>query len=56
MNIFTPGHGINITIISISSIFIGLLFILIAAFTVVFILMKYKMKTKGKFTALYYFI
>ncbi len=51
MNNSTPGHGIDITIILISSVFIGLLFILIAAFTVVFILIKYKMKTKGKFTA-----
>ncbi len=49
MNNSTPGHGINnITIIVISTVFIGLLFILIAAVTIVFIIIKYKMKTKGK--------
>ncbi len=55
MNNSTPRHGIDITIILISTVFIGLLFILIAAFTVAFILIKYKMKTKGKLSALYYF-
>ncbi len=51
INNSTPGHGIDNTNILISSVFIGLLFILIAAFTVAFILTKYKMKTKRKFTA-----
>ncbi len=36
----------------ISTIFVVILIILIAAFTVVFILIKYKKKTKGKFSAL----